>query len=309
MFAASLAPRPAAAQLAPTGGHYAAQATDGGGGPNSSGGYGASIPLDLPGAQHGLSVPVQVVYNGQGFGTAGVGWDVPLSYIRRDTTIAHRRPKAAADGSPQARERVSMMLGGRAIELVQSGTGWVARRDAPDLVVREQGDGTWVAYDGQSRTYLFTVADPTLTGANLWLLKSITGTGGSRVQLDYSINSPMVGTVAGIAIDLTRVSYNPSPSTANCYKNTVVLRYDAPATTPWSVSVLGDRLMLRMHKLDGIDVTSRATCADSEVVLRGYQLQYQADADTQQPRLRSVRVVGQAGTPQNATPLPIATYS
>jgi len=76
------------------------------------------------------------------------------------------------------------------MELVQSGTGWVARRDAPDLAVREQSDGTWVAYDGQGRTYLFAVVDPALAGANLWLLKSITGTGGSRVQLDYNITSP-----------------------------------------------------------------------------------------------------------------------
>jgi hypothetical protein len=307
-LAASLASKPAEAQLAPTGGHYAAQGSATGG-ITSSGDYGASIPLDLPAVHNGLPLPVHIVYGGQGVGTVGQGWDLPLSFIRRDNTIAHRRPKRASDGSPQARERVTLMLDGRAMVLVQTASGWVAQRDAPDLDVREQGDGTWVAYDGQGRTYLFAVVEPLLTGANLWLLKTITGTGGSRVQLDYSITAPTVGTLPGIAINLTRVSYNPSPTVANCYKNAIVLNYDAPAANPLSVSVLGDRLLVRVNKLDSLNVTSKARCGNSDVILRSYQLQYQADVDTQLPRLRSVRVVGQAGTPENATPLPIATYS
>ena len=51
-----LSVRPAAAQLAPTGGHYANQPSDTGftGGVSSSGGYSTSVPLDLPGARNGL---------------------------------------------------------------------------------------------------------------------------------------------------------------------------------------------------------------------------------------------------------------
>ena len=54
-LAAALSARPAAAQLAPTGGHYAAQPSDTGftGGVSSSGGYSTSVPLDLPGARGG----------------------------------------------------------------------------------------------------------------------------------------------------------------------------------------------------------------------------------------------------------------
>jgi hypothetical protein len=109
----------AEAQLAPTGGHYAARASDTGfaGAVNSSGGYGASVPLDLPAARGGLPVPVQIVYGGRRVGAAGLGWDVPLSYIFRDTTIAHRRPANFADASPQAREQVLLMLDGQRIDL------------------------------------------------------------------------------------------------------------------------------------------------------------------------------------------------
>jgi hypothetical protein len=36
-------------------------------------------------------------YSDRGIGAAGRGWDVPLSYIRRDTTIVHRRPTGTAN--------------------------------------------------------------------------------------------------------------------------------------------------------------------------------------------------------------------
>ena len=83
----------AMAQMAPVGGdHYAARGSDTGfaGAVNSSGGYGASVALDLPPVRGGLPLPLSVVYGEHRFGAAGLGWDVPLSFIRRDVTIAHR---------------------------------------------------------------------------------------------------------------------------------------------------------------------------------------------------------------------------
>jgi hypothetical protein len=309
-LAVPLAVRPAAAQMAPTGGHYAAQASDTGfsGGVSSSGGYSASVPLDLPGARNGLPVPVSIVYGGGGVGAAGLGWDVPLSYIFLDKTIAHRRPMVTATGSPQAREAVSLVLGGQALDLVQIGSDWVARRDAPDIVARQQGDGTWVVFDGQGRTYSFTVA-ATTGAASMWLLKSIAGVGGSRVELAYSITTPTVPGGGGLAIDLTNVSYNPHPTTANCFKNSVALVYDADVAAPLSLSVLGDRILVRNHKLVTVSVESKATCGGAYVRLRAYQLDYTQDADTHQPRLSSVKVVGREGTPEGASPIPLGTYS
>ncbi|WP_147445092.1 hypothetical protein, partial [Corallococcus sp. CA053C] len=51
------------AQLAPTGGHYAGRASDTGtepGSVNASGGYSASIPLELPAARGDLPVPLSI---------------------------------------------------------------------------------------------------------------------------------------------------------------------------------------------------------------------------------------------------------
>ena len=137
---ASLAASPASAQLAPTGGHYGGKPSDTGfeGAVNSSGGYSASVPLDLPGARGGLPVPVHVVYAERGFGAAGLGWDLPLSYLLDDTTFARRRPVGTPGVAAQPREQVSVVLDGQRIDLVRTANAWVARRDAADLALESR---------------------------------------------------------------------------------------------------------------------------------------------------------------------------
>jgi hypothetical protein len=122
---------PAAAQLAPVAGeHYAARPSDTGfaGAVNSQGGYGAMVPLDLPPARGGLAVPVQVVYGARQVGAAGLGWDVPLTYIYHAKNLAHRRPSPAL----ASQDRLTMMFGSGSIGLVRNAanTAWVARRAA-----------------------------------------------------------------------------------------------------------------------------------------------------------------------------------
>ncbi|MGH9885179.1 MAG: hypothetical protein ACREBE_06605, partial [bacterium] len=71
----------------------------------------------------------------------------------------------------------------------------------------------------------------------------------------------------------------------------------------------GDRVLVRMAKIDAVNVNSKASCADSYVRLRHYDLTYQADADTQQPRLKTVKLFGRDGTPEATTAIPMASYS
>lgn len=275
----------------------------------ASGGFGASVPLDLPAPRGNLPVPVHISYSERGVGAAGLGWDVPLSFIRRDTTAARRRPINAPGVAPQGREQVSLVLEGRRIDLVRTTTAWVARYDAPAIEVREQSDGTWVMFDGQGRTYRFAQVSSALAGTGLWLLRDVSGAGGSKVQLDYSVTTPNVSGTTALAIDLVGVSYNSHPTTAGCFKNTVALMYDSPSSAPLSVSMLGTAVMARMHKLTAIDVTSKESCGSAAVRLRRYQLSYGADPDTQLPRLQNVKLLGRAGTPEASTQLPIAGYA
>src|SRR5262249_7461977 len=146
--------QPSFAQLAPTGSHYGGRASDTGHqGPSDRGGYATSIPLDFPPAHGGLPVPVQIVSGGKGFGAAGVGWDVPLSYVYVDNSFANRRPALLPNGTPTARKRISVSLPGRHEEMLPRGTGWVAR-NGNDLVMQYENGG-YKVYDGNGLTYTF----------------------------------------------------------------------------------------------------------------------------------------------------------
>ncbi len=335
------APSMALAQLAPTGEHYAARASDTGfdGGVSSSGGYGTSVPLNLPEARGGLPVSVRVVYGGRRFGAAGLGWDVPLSFIRRNVTVAHRRPADNPDANPQPREQLSLVLDGGGVDLVRNAedTAWVARRDEAQLEVRDVGGGVLEMYDGYGRRYSFSSdganADQTSVGAldngNLYLLKDIFGPGGTpaaqpHVHLDYAFATPGLaqdlerGTQpTGLSIDLTSVRYNYDTATGTCAKHQVNLVYDTDSGPLLSLQMLGGTPLVRMHKLLAIDVTARDSaaefphpCSDTTMrSLRTYNLEYQNDADTGQFQLHRVTLLGQENTDERAATLPVATYS
>jgi VCBS repeat protein len=320
-----LTAQPAQAQLSlppagPSGGGFAG---------SNSGGYGASVPLDLPGAHGGLPIPVQITYSEHGVGAAGRGWDVPLSYIRDDTTVTHRRPVGTPNVAPAPREQVSLVLGGRSTDLVPVAGGWIARNDDAQLQV-QQSNGSWVAYDGQGRTYTFAQTSA-LAGTGIWLLQDITASGGGKVHLDYVVATPTVSGNPAISIDLTRVSYNPSPGNANCFKNAVQLNYDKAADPPVSISVIGTKLLVRQHTLrdpakpppdpnkpttSAVDILAADSCpaggaAPTYVRLRHYEFAYAADGDTGQTRLQEVRIFGRDGTAEaNASSsIPLAKFS
>lgn len=301
---------PALAQLAPTGDHYAGRPSDtgfGGTSPNAAGTFTATIPFSLPTARGGLPIPLQITYGTRGVGAAGLGWDLPLSYIQHDRTLAHRRP-ARGTTIPALRDRVYVSLLGQSLDLVPYGGAWVARSGTPQFTARESG-GTWVAYDGEGRTYTF-IRPPGLSGTGLWLLKSITTAGAASLQLTYQITTwPLDGGV-GSEVNLVRVTYNGSPA-AGCAKTEIALTYGYGSTAPLSISVAGKQILVRKHLLTLVDVTSRATCATPSQRLRRYELQYPdhgEDPDTRLPRLRSVRMFGRQGTPEENSALPLAAY-
>ena len=142
------APSVALAQLAPViGDHYAARESDTGfvGGVSGGGGYGTSVPLDLPGARGGLKVPVQVVYGGRRFGAAG---------LRLGRAALLHSPRCARCASPPGQYPECKPAASRAtharwqVLLVRKAddTGWVARRNDAQLEVRDVGGGVFNLY-------------------------------------------------------------------------------------------------------------------------------------------------------------------
>ena len=316
-------PLVAGAQLAPVmGDHYAARASDTGfqGAVNSTGGYSASVPLDLPAVRGGIPVPLQVVYGGNQVGAAGLGWDVPLSYVFISSTLAHHRPvpdvfSVSSTTAPIPPLSYSVTLAGESTDLVRNAadTAWVGRRGNTQIEVRDIGGGGMVMYDGEGRTYNFSSeggsAGSRLIGGSLYLLRNITDSSANKVHLEYDFGAPALpGGGTGLSIDLASVTYNYSPTTTACAKNQVLLNYDAPVTAPLAMSIMDGAVLARMHKLDKISVNSRATCTDSPVSMRRYDFTYRQDTDTQRPQLQKVTMIGQQGTPERNITLPVAEY-
>jgi hypothetical protein len=239
--AVTAAAPPARAQLAPTGGHYAARASDTGFSAlvNSSGAFSQTVPLDLPQAKGALPVPVQIVYGGRAVGAAGMGWDVPLSYVLRDTSFDHRLPTLDANSVPVGTQRLTLVLNGRAMLLMRKGdqqtsTIWVPIHDGPQIEVHEDAqNGAMLVYDGEGNTYTFVNNGPVgppgqnptdnvpLLGGNLYLLRTIRNPS-NQLQLDYvNTTFPVVGGRTGLEVDLHSISYNLD-STGTCYKNRVL---------------------------------------------------------------------------------------
>jgi RHS repeat-associated protein len=315
---------PATAQLAPVGDHYAARPSDSGhaGAVNSQGGFDVSVPLDLPVARGGLPVPLRIAYGGNRVGAAGVGWDVALSYVYVDTTAAHRRPMLLLDAPPRVRSRAVLVLDGERMELVRSATSprtWLARRNGVQLELRDRGDGVMFLYDGEGRTYTFSsqggAAGTRLVDGRLFLLNGVAASGGNRAVYTYQFGRPQLPggglppSGNGLAIDLARVRYNSSPTTAGCFKHSVLFSYGLPAEAPLSISMLGSTPLVRLRTLAKVTVFSQPTCSQPDVPLRTYTFDYQADPDTLRPRLRSVRMSGRRGTPEEHVSLPVASYT
>ena len=196
------------------GDHYAARESDTGfaGAVNAGGGYGASVPLDLPGARGGLKVPVQrrlwrtpVRRGGAWLGRAALLHSPRCAYRASP-------PGQYAGCAPQSREQLT--LDGTALVRKADDTGWVARRNDAQLEVRDVGDGVhFEVYDGNGLQYSFSSkpagASQPLDGGNLYLLEDIFGQGGTHVHLAYTIGTPtLAGGVTGLSIDLASVSYN-----------------------------------------------------------------------------------------------------
>jgi RHS repeat-associated protein len=311
------------ATLAPIGAHHAGRGADVGGG---GGGYGTAVALDFPGERGGLPIPVSVINGGPALGAAGRGWDVPLSMIRENRSMAGRRPTSNISAEPSAPLQMTLTLLGRSVTLIAQGGDWVPQESAEGLVVHRDG-ADWKVYDGNGNTYTFgkRIGD-------LWLLTKIEGAGNSRVDLNYCVSAhPLTGSPpaaalpCGVAppagasshawsIDLESVAYNFGPS-GNA-KHRVLLKYDDERAQPLSRSVhpidnVSSPLIFARHRvLDAVEVVARDvdSAQGTEQRQLRYELHYKPDPDTQQPQLQSVTVKGRLGTEEADTPLLLARY-
>src|SRR5262249_51233390 len=140
-------------------------------------------------------------------------------------------------------------------------------------------------YDGDGKTYTFLNTGPVglpgqaptpgvpLLGGTLYTLASITAPG-SKVLVEYTNTTyPLDGGGTGLAINLSRISYNSPTSVGNCFKNQIVLSYDRPpatlnlatttqtAATPYTAVMTNGGIWVRMDTVKSIDVIATDKCS------------------------------------------------
>lgn len=307
-----------ATPLAPTGSHYAGRPSDTGfAGVSNLGGYQTTLDIDLPPARGGSTIPVGLVYGGgRRVGVAGIGWELPLSFVRVDSSFAHRRPKFGLQ-APTGREAVLVTIAGATTVMGRSGSVdshghrvWIARDEAAAWTLTAEDDNSWHLHDGNGEEYVF--ARPIATVSNdLWLLTSIISPT-NRVKFVYNVGTRAFptdngvdcdhlsrldcATGVGVEIDLARIYYNQHPTTPDCWKNEISFEYAADRNEPLSLSLLGSLPITRSHTLQTLTTLGRTGCNASPQQIRRYEFSYDNDPDTRNPRLRSVRMNGRDGS-------------
>lgn len=157
---------------------------------SASGDYATAVPLDLPSPRGAVPVPISVVHTGgRRAGVAGLGWDVPLSYVRVSRGAWQRKP--AADGTPD--ERVVLVLDGASALMVPHGDHYVPFAAGEYQELRRTDDG-WTLTTLANLEYTFRPAATVAAGdgmpdPDLWLLTRIRDRAGSdEVVLEYAVD-------------------------------------------------------------------------------------------------------------------------
>ena len=270
-----------------------------------TGGFGASVPMSLPTPPSGLPVPVSIQYSGPARdGDAGVGWEVPLSYVRLQTSTWRRKPSLTSANNDASAARVFVSLNGASTLMVPHGGVRIPYAGSQYMELSREGLG-WTLRTLDNLEYRFMPA-ALLVGnpaayPDLWLLTSISDPSkADAVRLTYDFGGGEVN-LASVAH-----TYNAKDPLYEIH-----LRREPfiAAGHPWGI-VSDDGVMFqRRNVLKHVEVRARENHlpTSSPKVIRAYHLSYSNDADTDKPRLLGVTTTGEAGV---AGPeLPVAEYA
>jgi RHS repeat-associated protein len=300
---------------------------------SEGGGYTTSIPLDLPEPRGQLTVPVSVTYAGGGRAAeAGVGWNIPIAYVRLRNNVSQHKPKFASMSSDipsspptEVKERLSLDLGAGSMLMnpVPASTssdmpGVYRPMFSAGMELRKTPRG-WTALDGSGRAYFFEQL-PALDDKTLWVLTEIQDrTQKNKVTLTYSVETPAFpNQSAGISeLFLTDVRY--AFSAQECAKYRIQLSYVAGKDAlpgvggvPQVLAYYGSNgaARLRTKVLDTITTWAAADAGCASVSrLNTTKFSYSAAPDTKVPMLAAVDQFGEGTPPTDLTKFkPVARF-
>lgn len=293
---------------------------------STTGSYSTLAPLELPVPRGDLVVPLSLVYDGsRRLGAAGVGWDIPLSYVEVSSTLSRRKP----NGSTTVAQRVLLNIDGNATLMVQTDAPDIYRPFTADAYGELQRVYNAGAYDWHYRAptgliYVFTqlgTVDPSdIWDSSRWYLTRIHDTSGNRVEVTYSVidivhPDPIVPRLKQVLLD--RIEYSHDRLNT-CAKHQIRLQYRReadpsvfPPDRPLAIYIDEGHAQGRDRVLSTIEVWDRLdeSCSTSSAYLaRSYEITYSPDGDTQLPRLSAIDVRGGGSVPTGGKLLPVGRY-
>jgi hypothetical protein len=245
-----------------------------------TGRFNYQVPIEVPPGRQGSEPAIALQYNSSGGnGWCGVGWDLDIGYIQRET----RYGVPASGGSYN--NTFAYSVAGQSGRLILASDGTYRPEVDTAFLKFVYASGYWVVTDKDGRQYTFGGTSgsklATSYGTFKWALSQIADANGNTTAITYQ-------TVTGSPqLYLYQISYNANGSlSANCVV-TFTLSSTARADIPNSC--------LSGTEIDtsGLLQTITVTCNGSQV--RQYALSYSTSPSTGRSLLYSVTEYGVAG--------------
>jgi hypothetical protein len=228
-----------------------------------------TVDLDLPAARGSLPIPLAIVYDGsRNIGAAGVGWEIPFSYVETTTNVSSRKPRwlpGPITGAALPARRVIVHLAGSEILMVPTDKPNVYRPFGADeyAELHRQDNGRWLYKQSNGLTYHFEPLASAQDSSRAYLTTIHDRTGHNKLTLTYAVlevavPSGLAHTPASLReILLTNVQYNFDNSLA-CARNQIRLGYFqkavSPGGAPLAVYVDHGHIRARTRVLSSVEI-------------------------------------------------------
>lgn len=254
-----------------------------------TGRLGYEIPIFVAPARQGTEPRIALGYNsGNGNDWCGVGWDLDVGFIQRDTRFGVPTSDAAG---------FTFSVGGKAGNLVYiAGTEYRSRIEGA-FVLFEYSGGFWKATDQDGTEYLFgqTAGSRQVGGFGTfrWSLNKVTDKNGNVTEYEYTTDQGR--------LYLSKILYNKNAT----FPANLSVEFEPIYRSDTISSAISGRLVTTAKLLDTI--SSYATIEGVKQLVRRYKLTYSPSQYTGRSLLWKVKEIGNNGV--SSLPEQVFTYS
>ena len=252
-----------------------------------TGRFNYTVPIEVPPGRGGSEPSVALQYNSSdGNGWCGVGWDLDLGYIQRET-----RKGVPLTNSAYYSDSYGFIysVAGKSGRLVKAGDGTYRPEINTAFLKFIPTNSYWLVIDKDGRQYTFgggttnqiigPSGQPTLAGTFKWMLSAIQDANGNRTVIAYQTSG-----LGDNQLYLSQISYNANTNnslSANCTVSfSLTSRSDVPSSCLSGATISTAKLLQHI----------KVYCNSS--LVRDYLLHYTASPSTGRSLLDSVTEYG-----------------